>query len=129
MTPRHSRDAIALYNNISTGAVSNIINEWSNAIGKYEADALRELTKFLKNAGLSPAQWANGFRTMKILSEQGIEGETAEHLISDTYKKCENLVDTPSKITIYVEEFSDQFPDRITWRSQYSVSYSQFRTI
>jgi hypothetical protein len=56
MTPRHSRDAIALYNNISTGAVSNIINEWSNAIGKYEADALRELTKFLKNAGLSPAQ-------------------------------------------------------------------------
>jgi hypothetical protein len=60
MTPRHSRDAIALYNNISTGAVSNIINEWSNAIG------------------------------------------------------TENLVDTPSKITIYVEEFSDQFPDRIT---------------
>jgi len=36
-------------------------------------------------------QRAIGFRTMKILSEQGIDGEAAEHFISDIYKKCENL--------------------------------------
>jgi hypothetical protein len=105
-----SRDAIARGNHISTGAVSNIINEWSNTLGKYEADALRDLAKSLKIAGLSPAQCAIGFRTMKILSEQGIDRETAEYFISDTYKKCENLGVTPSKIITYIEDlikFSD----------------------
>jgi len=109
-----SRDAIARDNNISTGAVSNVVNEWTNTLGKYEADALRELAKSLKIAGLSPAQCAVGFRTMKILSEHGIEdGETAEHFISDTYKKCEKLGVTPSKIATYIEDlvkFSDQVP-------------------
>jgi uncharacterized coiled-coil DUF342 family protein len=108
-----SRDAIAQDNNISTGAASNIINEWTNAFGKYEADALRELAKSLKNAGLSPAQCAIGFRTMKILSEQGIDGETAEHFISDIYKKCKNLGVTPSKIATCIEDlikFSNQVP-------------------
>ena len=106
-----SRDAMARDNNISTGAVSNIINEWTNALGKYETDALRELAKSLKIAELSPAQCAIGFRTMKILSEHGIDGETAEHFISDTYKKCKDAGVTPSKIVTYIEElnkFSDQ---------------------
>jgi hypothetical protein len=90
--------------------VSNVVNEWTNTLGKYEADALRELAKSLKIAGLSPAQCA----TMKILSEHGIEdGETAEHFISDTYKKCEKFGVTPSKIATYIEDlmkFSDQVP-------------------
>jgi hypothetical protein len=106
-----SRDSIAHDNNISTGAVSNIINEWTNALGKYEADALRELAKSLKLAGLSPAQCAVGFRTMKILSEQGIDIETAEHFISDTYKKCKSVGVTPSEIVTHIDDlikFSDQ---------------------
>jgi hypothetical protein len=45
-----SRDAMARDNNISTGAVSNIINEWTNALGKYEIYALRELANSLKIA-------------------------------------------------------------------------------
>jgi hypothetical protein len=98
-------------NNISTGAVSNIINELTNALGKYETDALRELAKSLKIAELSPAQCAIGFRTMKILSEHGIDEETAEHFISDTYKKCKDAGVTPSKIVTYIEDlikFSDK---------------------
>jgi len=98
-------------NNISTGAVSNIINELTNALGKYETYALRELVKSLKIAELSPAQCAIGFRTMKILSEHGIDGETAEHFISDTYKKCKDAGVTPSKIVTYIEDlvkFSDK---------------------
>ena len=108
-----SRDAIAHDNNISAGAVSNIINEWTNALGKYETDALRELAKSLKIAELSPAQCAIGFRTMKILNEYGIDGETAEHFISDTYKKCKDAGVTPSKIVTYIEDlvkFSDKVP-------------------
>lgn len=97
-------------NNISTGAVSNIINEWTNALGKYEIYALRELAKSLKIAELSPAQCEIGFRTMKILSEHCIDEETAEHFISDTYKKCKGTGVTPSKIVTYIDlnKFSDQ---------------------
>ncbi len=32
-----SRDTIARDNNIRTGAVSNVVNEWTNTLGKYEA--------------------------------------------------------------------------------------------
>jgi hypothetical protein len=107
-----SRDAIARDNSISTGAVSNIINEWTNTLGKYKADELRELAKLLKTAGLSPAQCAIGFRTMKILSEQGIDRETAEYFISDIYKKCGNLGVTPSKIATYIEDLT-KFSDHV----------------
>jgi DNA repair exonuclease SbcCD ATPase subunit len=121
-----SRDAIACDNKISTGAVSNIVNDWTNTLGKYEADALRELAKSLKIAGLYPAQCAIGFRTMKILSEHGINGEAAEHFISEIYKKCENLGATSSKIVTYIEDltkFSDQIrlPEIEDYISQQAV--------
>ena len=48
---------------------------------------------------------------MKILSEHSIDEETAEHFISDTYKKCKGAGVTPSKIVTYIEElikFSDK---------------------
>ena len=103
-----SRDAIARDNNISTGAVSNVVNEWTNTLGKYEADALRELAKSLKIAGLSPAQCAIGFRAMKILSEHGIEdGETAEHFISDTYKNAKNLDSRQVKSPLILKSLSN----------------------
>ena len=47
---------------------------------------------------------------MKILSEHSIDEETAEHFISDTYKKCKGAGVTPSKIVTYIDlnKFSDQ---------------------
>ena len=42
------RDIIAQDNNISAGAVSNIINNWSIALGKPEADALRGVSKSIE---------------------------------------------------------------------------------
>jgi len=84
------RDIIAQDNNISTGAVSNITNEWSMAIGKSEADAFRELAKAMNTAGLTPAQCAIGFRTIKLLSGQNIDPEAATQLIGDIYNKCKD---------------------------------------
>ena len=43
-----SRDKIAGIYNISTGGVTNIINEWRNNIGAYIAEDLRELSISLK---------------------------------------------------------------------------------
>jgi len=71
------------------------------------------LAKSFKIADLSPAQCAIGFRTMKILSEHGIDGETAEHFISVTYKKCKSVGVTPSKIS-EVSAFMSLFARYIT---------------
>src|SRR5690242_15608323 len=77
------RDIIAQDNNISTGAVSNITNEWSMAIGKPESDAIRELAKAMNAAGITPAECAIGFRTIKLVSGQNIDAEAATQLIMD----------------------------------------------
>ena len=99
-----SRDIIAQDNNISAGAISNIINDWSIALGKPEADAFRELAKVLNSAGLTPAQCAIGFRTMTLLSEQNIDADAAAQLIGDTYKKCKEFEVTSSKFATSIKE-------------------------
>jgi hypothetical protein len=99
-----SRDTIAQDNNISAGAVSNITNEWSIALGKPEADAFRELAKTLTIAGITPAQCAIGFRTMTLLSEQNIDEDVAAQLIIETYKKCKEFEITSSKFATCIKE-------------------------
>ena len=98
------RDTIAQDNNISAGAISNIINNWSIALGKPEADALRELAKVLNSAGLTPAQCAIGFRTMTLLREQNVDADAAAQLIGDIYKKCKEFEVTSSKFAISIKE-------------------------
>jgi hypothetical protein len=105
-----SRDCIAHDNNISTGAVSNIIDEWMNALGRPKADSLRELAKSLKIEGITPAECASGFRTMKLLSGLNITRETVEHFVTDVIKGCENIGITASKALTHIEDlvkFSD----------------------
>ena len=48
------RDNIALEFNISTGSVSNIIEQWQNMIGVYDANNLRDLGVALKKAKITP---------------------------------------------------------------------------
>ena len=98
------RDIIAQDNNISAGAISNIIKDWSIALGKPEADAFRELAKALNIAGLTPTQCAIGFRTMKLLSEQNIDSDAAAQLIGDSFKKCKEFEVTPSKFATCIKE-------------------------
>ena len=98
------RDIIAQDNNISTGAVSNITNEWSMNIGKSEADAFRELAKAMNTAGLTPAQCAIGFRTIKLLSGQNIDPEAATQLIGDIYNKCKDSGVLPSEFAMCIKD-------------------------
>jgi hypothetical protein len=48
-----SRDTIALNNGLSAGAVTNIVNEWRQALGIAAADELSELTIY-KCYGFQP---------------------------------------------------------------------------
>ena len=98
-----SRDANAKANYIGTGTVSNIVNEWQDEIGRNSALALRELLKSLNREGLSVTQCAIGFRTMKLLTDRGLEAEAAEHFISDVYKECGSRGITPNLIVIHTE--------------------------
>jgi hypothetical protein len=52
------RDKIAYELGISGGAVTNIVNEWRQAIDIPVADALRELGVTLKQIGITPGECA-----------------------------------------------------------------------
>jgi hypothetical protein len=99
-----SRDAIASNTHVSAGAVTNIINEWKNYLGQYDVESLRELGRMLKIADISPSQCALGFRTIKILTERGIDTDSAQHFVSDIFRGCERMGVTPDKISTHIED-------------------------
>ena len=99
-----SRDANAKANYVSTGAISNIVKEFEDRIGRDIALGLRELHRLLYREGVSVDQCAIGFRTMKLFSDQGVDAETAEHFISDLYKECKSRGITPNLIVTHTED-------------------------
>ena len=68
------RDIIAEKNNISAGAISNITNDWSIALENLKL-MHSGVSKSNEYAGLTPAQCAIGFRTMRLLNEQNIDAD------------------------------------------------------
>jgi hypothetical protein len=100
----NSRDRIAAIYNISTGAVTNIINEWRNNIGAYIAEDLRELSLSLKKANITPVQCSTGFRVAKIMERLGITEDQFESFMSDVYDRCQKLELGPDQIEKYLME-------------------------
>ena len=99
-----TRDKIAEIYNISTGGVTNIINEWRIQIGGYIADDLRELSLSLKKAKLTPLQCSMGFRVAKIMQRLGITEEQFESFMTDIYNRCQRLEVSPDQIENYLKE-------------------------
>lgn len=116
-----SRDKIAGTYNISTGAVTNIINEWRNNTGAYIAEDLRELSISLKKANITPIQCSTGFRVAKIMERLGITEDQFESFMSDVYDRCQKLQLGPDQIEKYLTEtiniskivFPSQIPNYI----------------
>jgi hypothetical protein len=116
-----SRDKIAQIYNISTGAVTNIRNEWRNNLGAYIADDLRELSISLKKANITPIQCSVGFRVAKIMERLGITEDQFESFMSDVYDRCQKLELGPDQIEKYLMEtiniskivFPSQIPNYI----------------
>ena len=102
----HSRDSIAKANNVSTGAVSNIAKEYEERLGRDLLYGLREIRILLKREGITPAQCAIGFRIMKMFADRGVDGEAAEHFVSDVYKECNRLGITPGNIVVHIEDLT-----------------------
>jgi hypothetical protein len=80
------------------------VKEWQDKIGIDIALGLRELYGILNRGNLSVAQCAIGFRVIKLLSDQGIDAETAEHFIVDLSKECKSRGITPNLIVTVAED-------------------------
>jgi hypothetical protein len=108
------RDKIAVENGLSAGAVTNIVNEWRQALGFYAAEALRDMSVTLKKIGITPAQCAIGFRVAMILNRLAVKEENFESFMSDVYNRCCNIPGlTPERIAYYITnllEFSQTVP-------------------
>jgi len=76
-----TRDEIAEEFGKSQGTVSNIIAKMRNSLGRYDADAMRELAQELRELDMTPENCAIGCRVFKVLEKLKIpEGRIAEFL-------------------------------------------------
>jgi hypothetical protein len=108
-----ARDLIAVDTGLSSGAVTNIINEWRHGLGYPLADELRELATTFKKIGITANQCAVGFRLATIMVKLGVDEEEFESFISEIYDKCKRLDLQPDKIAYYIGElltFSKDIP-------------------
>jgi hypothetical protein len=121
-----SRNDIASRHHISTGAVSNIVTEWRNDLGSYDADSLRGLALALKNLKLPPDQCALGFRTARMMLKSGVHEDDFNHFINEIYQKCELIEISADQISVYLSEivklskvvFPSQIPDYLERRRE-----------
>ena len=93
-----TRDNIASEFNISTGSVSNIIEQWQNMIGGYDANNLRELGLALKKAGTSPVQCANGLRINNLMKQLGIDEKHLTDFLNNLYNESKEQRSLPADI-------------------------------
>ena len=107
------RDKIAGHNGLSAGSVTNIVNEWRQALGFSSADELRDLAVALRNIGITAVQCAVGCRVAMMMNRLGIKEDSIEFFMSDIYHRCKNLELVPENIASYLAdllEFSKTVP-------------------
>lgn len=112
------RDEIAYNNNLSAGAVTNIVNEWRRGLGLYLADELRELSTTIKKIGITPAQCALSSRTAMIMINLGVKEDSFESFIQDVYNRCKDLGSS-------TENIANQLRDMLGFSKNGSISLSE----
>jgi hypothetical protein len=98
------RDRIALELGLSTGAVTNIVNEWRLAISFPVAEELRELAVSLKKIGITPDECAIGCRVSMLMNKLGLRDDQLQSFLSNVYKRSVDLGLTPQSIASYLRD-------------------------
>src|SRR5919205_196283 len=98
------RNEIAAKNGLSSGSVTNIINEWRQRLGFALADELRELAVTMKKVRITAAQCALGFRAAMIMNNIGVKEDDIEYFITDIYNKCKDIGLSTEKIAVYLQD-------------------------
>jgi hypothetical protein len=107
------RNDIAAENGVSSGAVTNIVNEWRYNLGFAAADELRDLAVTMRKVGLTAAQCALGFRIATVMLRIGVKEEALESFVLDVYNRCKDSGILPENIYSYLAdllEFSKNVP-------------------
>jgi hypothetical protein len=98
------RNDIAAENGLSSGAVTNIVNEWRHNLGFAIPDELRELALTLRKVGITASQCALGFRVATTMSRIGVNEDSIETFILDVYNRCKNIGLSPEGISSYMQD-------------------------
>jgi hypothetical protein len=98
------RNDIAAQNGLSSGAVTNIVNEWRRNLGDRIADELRHLATTLRNVGITASQCALGFRLASIMLRIGVNEGDFESFILDVYNRCKDIGFSPESISSYIKD-------------------------
>jgi hypothetical protein len=106
-----SREQNAQHNNVSTGTVSNIIENWSREIGMPDIKELRQFAVPVKKSGVSIKQCAQGFRMVQLMSNFGIHAEDDAHeefgsFVNGVYQSCKDLGVSPSAIPSWMKDLA-----------------------
>ena len=101
-----TRDKIASEFKIGKGTVSNIISEWKNMIGTFDADSIRELAIGMKKAGSTPGECLRGLRMSNQIEKFGIDPEELEYFLNTLYKECITNGVRPADLSKILKETS-----------------------
>ncbi|MFY9870455.1 MAG: helix-turn-helix domain-containing protein, partial [Candidatus Nitrosopolaris sp.] len=96
------RNDIAAENGVSSGAVTNIVNQWRHSLGFAGADELRELAVTMKKVGITAAQCALGFRIATVMLRIGVKDDSFESFVLDVYNRCKDIGLSPENISSYL---------------------------
>ncbi|MGB6592481.1 MAG: helix-turn-helix domain-containing protein [Candidatus Nitrosopolaris sp.] len=96
------RNDIAAENGVSSGAVTNIVNQWRHSLGFAGADELRELAVTMKKVGITSAQCALGFRIATVMLRIGVKDDSFESFVLDVYNRCKDIGLSPENISSYL---------------------------
>jgi len=101
------RKEISLNNGISTGAVSNVVEEWRLRLGRSEIDSLRELVEEWRKSGISAAECALGFRIVNVLRILGTKEDQLYLFLNQIYDKCQYFGISPDTIVRTAKPLTD----------------------
>lgn len=107
----YMRDEIAKEFHTSTGTASNIWAKFRNKIGHYEADALREFGKQLRQLDMTAENCAVGCRVSKIIEKLGMPEEKIKEFLITIYKISKEMriyPDTVRDALIQLAQISDK---------------------
>jgi len=83
---------------ISTGAISNVVEDWRSRLGRSELDSLREFVLEWRRSGITTAECALGTRIITLLRNLGIKEDQIYGFINQIYDKCRYFDISPDTI-------------------------------
>ena len=101
------RKEISVNNGISTGAISNVVEEWRLRLGRSELDSLRELVVEWRKSGITAAECALGIRIVSVLRSLGIEEDQVYLFLTQIYDKCQYFDISPDTIVNTARQVAD----------------------